>query len=472
MNLSRYIYFESFVNNILKFNKDELKEKMPLLLSEIDFQINKIYRLNTDAYWKITDGDKVFIEQLNLLRDLIKNHNVTDHIKKLLSDTYNLSERCLKIILLLNEVSVWSSFSSLYDSFCNDSRFDVDLVYIPFEHTNSDKNRDHYKIYSEELNLPVHFHLDYNMSKKSPDVVIYIKPYDSIPKEFYITEIEKIVRRTMYICYGFEGSEYVEYQFMLPMLYKLWKYPVFGKCVKEAYKKHGYRNGENCVVWGNPRVDLIRTYMKSRDIPIDWNKKLDGNKVFLWTPHHSIEYGTFVEYKDTIIDFFKKNKNSSLIFRPHPLMIKAIVNNNQISSADLDKFLNDLQDMDNVIYDNNESYKNAFAFSDAIITDGTSFLREYHLLNRPLIHTTKPNGGSQLFQGFVKSHYTVKNSTDLLNYLNMINNGEDPLFKVREDVLKKEIFLPDCGVGEYIKEQIWDNLIKEEQDNALFILNN
>lgn len=472
MNFSRYTYLESFLKNIINLNKKQFKNKKEKLLQEIDFQIKNIYDKQKGGYWKVTDSDKIFIELMYKIKDGIIKKNLKQlkiELNELLLKIPHLYQGKIRVALFLNEVSVWSSFEGLYESFDSDSKFNVDLVYLPFEHINTDKSRDHFKEYKDILRLPIVSYIDYNISENSPDLVIYLKPYDSIPKEFYINEIEKVVKRTMYICYGFEGSEYVDYQFRLPFMQKIWRYSVFGDCVKKAYMKYGYNNGNNCVVWGNPRVDLINSYMKNNDIPHDWAKKIESRRTVLWTPHHSMEYGTFIEYKDIIVEFFEENKEMALIFRPHPLMRKALINNNIIDKSDLDKFVNDITDMENVIYDDNESYRAAFSFSEAIITDGTSFLREYHLLNRPLIHTTKYNGGKQLFEEFIPAHYTVKNKDDLIEYLRMIKAGEDPLKTQREDILKREIFMPTQGVSEYIKEQILDNIVKEEINRASFL---
>jgi hypothetical protein len=240
-----------------------------------------------------------------------------------------------------------------------------------------------------------------------------------------------------------------------------WKYTVFGECVKKAYAKYGYRNGENCVVWGNPRVDSIEK-IKNLAVPAEWTLRIKGRKVILWTPHHTIDYGTFVEYKDVIFKYFEENNDMFLLLRPHPAMLKAIILNKLLTEDDVSNIKNMIAQSDNIILDTSSSYREAFSVSNAIITDGTSFLKEYMLLNRPILYTTTPTSLKQIFPEMNKAYHITVTMEQVLDFLDMVKAGDDFKQSIREEVTAQNFFMPSCGVGEYIKEQIFKTVVEEE----------
>jgi hypothetical protein len=470
LNYSDYLQLKTIIGDLIRirFSRHNLYN----FERDLHKNLLEVFNRNMKSCWDISESKRAYVLYMQQILEMFVEVGtkwgwirLKKDMKILLDRTKVTSESKLKIVFFAQEYSVWPSLQSFYDACNKDERFIAQHVYIPFRHENSDLKG--FEVSHAEMEpywkagYPIMPYTMYDLSKESPDVAVFVKPYDLIPKQFSFYEVEKIVKRCMYICYGFEGSNFIDYQFRLPFVNKIWKYTVFGECVKEAYTKYGYRNGENCVVWGNPRVDSIDK-IKNATIPAEWNEKINGRKVILWTPHHTIEYGTFFEYKNVIFKYFEDNKDIFLLFRPHPLMLQAIIKNGILTDNDVIAIINMIEQSDNIILDTSPSYREAFSVSDAIMTDPTSFLKEYLILDRPILYTTGSTKEKHIFPEMNDAWHIATFPEHILDFLEMVKIGNDYKQKDRERIRTKFIFMPLGGVGEYIKEQVIKSILEEE----------
>lgn len=466
MNFSRYTYLESFLKNIINLNKKQFKNKKEKLLQEIDFQIKNIYDKQKGGYWKVTDSDKIFIEKLRTIRDSINIKNYKDMSQKTLTELADGYEKRLKVVFFAQEVSVWPSFESIYVSMVKDERFSVELVYIPFFHPNSMSDDSEYIYYRDTLRLDIYRHDEYDLSKSSPDVAFFLKPYDLIPKQYQIKDVDKVVRRIVYIRYGFEIANWnIKYHFQTLLQHKAWRFIVYGEPILSLAKKYGYRNAENVVAWGHPRADYYNLYNKNIDIQSSLIKKINGRKVILWNTQHTVQDGvgggTFFKWKEEIFKYFEEQNDIFLLWRPHPLMFGALINEGYISANELEIWIKNINEKDNIFIDRTLDYRNSFYLSDAIVTDGTAFLIEYLYTNKPIIYTPKGKG-IYFYEELYKSLYVAEKNGELCDFIDMIRQNLDP--KSNDRVLLSDYLLVKNknGVGKSIKENVLSDLINEE----------
>lgn len=423
--------------------------------------------------WGTPSGDKTLLELLNRLYDLVQSgNNVRSDIKRLRAEAAARTCKCLKAVFIAHEPSVWPSLDSIYHAMRNDERFEVKAVYIEVKHENKyDIHFDEIvKTYSDRYNVTVMCRADYNMASDNPDLVFFLKPYDGIydiDAKYNHNAVMSTGARIIYISYGMETTRtFLEYNFQLPLLYHAWKHIAYGPIVKKCAAKYGYRGGENIVVWGHPKADGIsNSELHKNDIPKEWIKKINGRKTFLWNTHHTIQddgMSTWFQHGKAVLDYFKEHDDIFLLWRPHPLLFGALVNNGYMTEAELDAFKKEVTFENNIILDTSEDYRPAFWASDAAITDGTGFFGEYVYTDKPMIVTTNNPYLLWLWREMEKAIPVAAKTEDVFEFIDMVRNGQDIYKEARQQFRKAQYFLPASGtVGEYIRDNIYSELVKE-----------
>lgn len=434
----------------------------------LDARCDRIRR-KANGYWKLPAGREEFLRCLANIRELLGVGTSEEVLTKCLDDYtryLNMAQTRCKVALLIQEKSIWPSMESVYTAMAADERFEVNVVYVPFFHKNKVGEKG-IQFYLEDK-LPVVPHTEYDLSKENPDVVVFAKPYDAVPPQFYIREVEKIVERTIYIPYGMEiNYDLIYYGFQNYLHYRAWRHVGYGPLMKQVGMQYGFRNGENIAVWGHPKADQHgpdRTY----HIPEKWRKKIRGRRVLLWCPHHTIIPGpecvsTWLEFSKTVFAQAEKHKDIVLLWRPHPLLMGALVNNHYMTQEEMGRFVAEKTAMDNVILDQGEDYRPAFAASDGMISDGTTFSIEYLYTGKPLMLTTRKIKSFYNGEALKKSLYIGEKAQDIAVFMDDFSAGRDPKRQARE-ALRRELFFQPQGksVGQNIADHIIADIQKEE----------
>lgn len=366
LNFTRWKYLCTFYKNI-QSNPNIETDK---IIDEIDFQINRIYAKTEGGYWGICISDKLFLSVMKEIKEIVQSGTI-EKIATLLSEIEH--EETVKVVFLCQETSVWPSLKSAYEAMERDSRYNAQLVYLPFNHPNTDKSIDHYDIYVNSYNLPMHRHTDYNLTEESPDVAVLLKPYDLIPMQFYIKDIYKAVERTVFIPYGFYEKPYDDilrlYGYQLPAQNMVWLWVSHSEYQMQFIKSTSYRAGENAKILGHPKFDSScgKIGYQHDDVYEKYAKKINGRRTLCWNAHHlnimhpEISYATFFMFKDEVLNFFHKHPDIVLLFRPHPLLKKTLMQNNAMTELEIEYFFDKINDEGNIIYDDSKDYINSFA---------------------------------------------------------------------------------------------------------------
>ena len=429
----------------------------------LDARASRIRR-RANGYWKLPPGKEEFVLFLESIRELFRIGTSEQVVTKCLEDYIQVlnkvSSQC-KVAILVQEKNIWPSMESVYAAMEADDRFEVRLVYVPFSHMNKTAENG-LRPYLDD-GLPALSHTEYDLSGENPDVVIFSKPYDGVPPQFYIGEVEKIIERTVYIPYGMElNYDLIYYGFQNYLHYRAWRHVGYGPLMKQVGTQCGFRNGENIAVWGHPKADQHQPDRKY-SIPEEWKKKIRGRRVLLWCPHHTIVPGpecvsTWLDFSETIFALAEKHKDIVLLWRPHPLLMGALVNNRYMTQEELDRFVAEKTAMDNVILDRSEDYRVSFAASDGMISDGTTFSFEYLYTKKPLMLTTKKPESFYNGEALKKGLYIGENAKEIAAFMDGFAAGQDPKRQARDNLRRELFFLPQ---GKSVGQNIADNIIAD-----------
>ena len=426
----------------------------------------------------------VFKERMRVLKTQLDNPR---ELKKMINDLkgiLNITERNhnprIKALIMVQEMTVWPSVESVYEAFSEDSNTEVQLVYIPFEHVNKDKTRNEIEEYRER-HLPIIHCKDYDLAEESPDLAFFVKPYDCIPAQFYIDNVDKVVTRSIYIpyfsnCLSYNKIDFhLDYHFHLPMHEKAWKIFDGPNYVRDFYKIYSSRKGENVEPYGHPRMDYLAKLDKFRmDIPQTWKEKIGTKKVFLWNTSRPFgskgenEHGgaTFEVFGEDLLTYFKQHEEIILLWRPHPFFFNGVIINKLMTDMEVDELKRSINDSKNIILDSNPDYRYAFSVADELISDSSSLLLDFLLLDKPIVYTCHEESYPMVNGSLLPAFHKATNWIDLEKFIKMAIKGEDPLKLERRKVITAIAPSQDKKIGERVKETCINDLEKEEKNLA------
>jgi len=461
------------LQNLCKKVKKEIdtSQNFTDIINFINFEKRNL-RKNQSNLWQCTISTLCYYKYLNKIENALKNNCITEKIEIFSKEIRSITRTKIYVLFLAQEPSCWPSIESVFYAAKKNPDYETALVYTPFFHKDFFKQQDYYDFYVNEMKLPILRHNEYNLPKYSPDVIFMIKPYGNVPEQFQIKHLQCVIPRVVYIPYGMElTTDLAKFGFQYYLHYKAWKHCAYGSIVKEYAKKYGYRNGENIAVWGHPKADHYIDLVKNREnIPKEWKKIINGRKTILWTPHHLIKLdengtGTWLIWGEKILELIQKNPDVVFIFRPHPLMLGALINNNFMTEKEVEELQRKIENIPNIIWDTNATYYNAFDAADAIIADGTTFSLEFLYTKKPILLTPRNMSAFYQYKDMLESYYIVNSEKDIENFIEIIRKGKDPLYKKRMELYDKTFFVPETGtVGENIMKNVKKVLTEECQE--------
>lgn len=392
---------KSHIKKILNIIKDS-KLTSKALADEI-YQVN---RLANESLWEMPVSIQQYLAVLQYLYTSIglpHANRVKFRLRQRLS--YLLMRKKQKLLFLTHEYSVWPSLKSVYDEARKSNWYEARLVYVPFFHEYSQLNHEREIMAYRQDGYPIVPCQEYDISFEYPDVVFYVKPYDSIPEKFQVKELRKIINTIVYIPYGMEignAKECLRYQCYGNMHYYADYILAYSPIYLEKMRYYTYTKGRNYLDIGHPRIDLKQDKSLAKSTYVtSIRKKASGRKVVLWNTHFTItkgdNWGSFLEYGEAIVDYFKKHSELFLLWRPHPLFYQALAEIRLEALEKTKKWLYNLSNQENILLDDSTSYLEAFQASDAMLSDWSSFVPEYAIYQKPLLVTPKNKDSSSIF---------------------------------------------------------------------------
>lgn len=454
MNYTSFLKFSSITDACIDLTsdtqlpKDVVSKRISKIIRKIDEELEFIVK-RKNGYWRMTDSNIIYLNLLKALRALLCISFSREQLLGLMTLAKDRAKDVFSIVFFAHEYSVWPSLQSVYEASLKRDDYSPQLVYIPFFHELS--NYDHEKEIAHYVSAGYSIigYEDYNLSEESPDVVVYVKPYESIPERFRVKEVSKTGCKCIYIPYGMETAntpEGTSYQCYSPMHYLAWRILAYGQDYFNKMQQYTYTHGQNYLKIGHPRMDL-RFRDMSEDASYRMIKtKARNRKIVMWNTHFTLSdgdnWGTYLLFGDTVLNYFKNNKDLLLLWRPHPLFFKALA---QLENKDIVKVMDwfaELDESDNILVDRFPTYLSAFAASDALLTDITSFVPEYAVRNKKMLITKKPGSTPPLFENLNSVLNVTESKDDIILFLDDVLHRKDH-FPNRKQEIYQELYLSD-----------------------------
>jgi len=346
----------------------------------------------------------------------------------------------LRVLFYVYDESKWKS-QSVYDLMQKDSRFEpviiVSKINPPKDNSNIQTNEEVEKVFkyfsAKGMKVEYGFDIEKNehipLEKFNPDIIIYSHPW-------YIETSQGPVvcskfALTYYIPYFLpNASSYIEYDLRFHQY--IHKHYVLNDYIKSFYHEKQTKKSNNLIPVGHPQLDLLH-----------FNEKNSNKNYVIYAPHwtvsgNNILYSTFEWNGEYILEYAKKHPEINWVFKPHPLLYKHILNTQFWTKEKLDKYYEDWKSI--ALYHDNSDYLSLFSESIAMITDCGSFLTEYLLTEKPLIHLVSERAVeyNEDVKKIVKSYYQANNIKELANFLiNVIIENNDYKKHERLNVLEE-----------------------------------
>lgn len=462
LNYSRGANFQAFCSGVLRALNDE--QGLEQWRCEIDLQLAVLMR-RRPILWDRPYAEICYFECLKELKAIVEQRAGAQAVRALSYRAKKMTRKKIHALFLTEEISCWPSMESAFDAACHNPDYHATLVYTPFEHKNLIDKKDYYPVYRDIYGLPVVRHDEYDLEEDSPDVVFMIKPYSGVPARYRPDAVLSVIPRVVFIPYGMEITvDLIRFAFQHYLQFKAWRHCAYGPIVKDYARRYGYCDAENVVVWGHPKADLYLAPQKPSE---EMQSFINGRKTILWTPHHLIDLskpgtGTWLIWGMKILDMALQNPDIAFIFRPHPMMIGALLNGGYLTEKDVTQLEERIAASGNILWDKNDSYVSAMRAADAIITDGTTFSIEFLYTGKPILLTPRNMEGFYAKQDMFESYYVVKDTTDIRDFIQMVRCGNDSLRQKRLALRERVFFLPEGKtVGQNIMENVKRDLEKE-----------
>lgn len=356
----------------------------------------------------------------------------------------------IRISFIVQFPEMWNSIKSICDDALLDKRFDVKIICVPKFLQKSVYEK---KIKFYEQNAAQEFleQLGYKVidarnndgswikyKRFRSDYVFVQRPYNlHLPKNLRFNVLSKY-SLICYTPYGYPLSKNallkttINYYFLKYATY----YFSFDKIQLAYFNKNKFlKSSRGIEISNSARIDLLEE-------PLEEKKQTIHN--VLWTPRWYVGNGpngksNFLKYKDTILDYIKKNPEMNLIIRPHPLMFENLVRVGAMTQNEVDNFKNDIFKAQNICLDNKLDYLESFSNADVLVSDFSSLLYEFILTGKPVLYCGETNDFNEIANQISSGFYNVDDALSLISRLDLLKKGNDDLFSKRFSIIDSQI---------------------------------
>lgn len=359
-----------------------------------------------------------------------------------------------RLVILYQLPESWVNVRSIWEAARDDESIDVSVVLLPFFHRDYEWRQDLAEAHLTALGVPFVLWSSYPLDEMALDAVLYTSPYDETrPDAYKFANLRQRARRTAYVPYGLEvggGEQNYAYQYGQPVTAHADAVFVRSESVRDMFSRHCPNGAAHVHVTGHPRMDGL---VGIADFPVDpaLLTAIGERQAVLWNAHFSFDgdlWSTFDQLAAGIIESFVNRPDLVLLFRPHPLLWKKLINLNILSEHDIPELKAQLKDL-GVIIDERSDHRHAFAASSAMMSDAGSFLMEYLATGKPVLYLRNPVGQGLNEEGaaVARQYQTASDVVQVCAFLEQLRRGEDPLHSSRNAAMKNFFHELDGGAG-------------------------
>lgn len=415
--------------------------------------------------WELKNSDKALICHLTRIKEILKKRYFTKaRLRRYVKKLPHVS--CRRAVIVISEYHLWRScFQSVYDCLlCNN--YEVTIVYVRFVHSriavDGDKmleawNRSGYHYVRSE---------DYDLSLQSPDVIFFCKPYDVADEKWCIREIEKVVRQIIYIPYNManmrSGPESIRLMYQLPMHFLAWKQLVYNQTVSDQIDRYSY-NPKNKLLIGHPKYDVKRKDFTQEECAAyqQMIKQAERKTILLWNSHFAVDpsdtegVGTFFYFGMDFLKSICNAQNYFVIWRPHPMFWENVHGGGDEQTDQMNRYMHDAITAGKLYVDRGSSQWPAVFAADILISDASSLIESFLMLQKPVMLTQRTEKETQMDPVIYKAS-SLKQLEQAIS--DLIKNG-DKLQGMRRRFVEQNYFL--LPSGQCVAQRLVDELERE-----------
>lgn len=367
----------------------------------------------------------------------------------------------LRVAILYQLPESWCNVRSVWQSMQADPTIDCTVLLLPFLHSDYRWDRRAAEQYLKDNRIPWTAWDTLDFANAGFDAVLFTSPYDGTrPPEYHFQAIRRHAGFIGYIPYCMEvggGDINIANQYRQPLESNASAVFVRSERERARYAKHCPSGDSHVVVTGHPRMDAIFDLDR---FPID--KKIladiDGRKAILWNPHFSFDadmWSTFDVFALPILEAFSRRPHLALLFRPHPLLWKKLVNVGIFDEAGITAFCNELRKL-GVVIDRNPDHRHSFAASHAMLSDASTMLTEYFATSKPVLYLHNPHGLGLNEEGeaVVDYYKTANHVEDIGAFLDDLDQSDEAGAMRRKAAIPKFFARWDGHAGQRVTKHI------------------
>jgi len=415
---------------------------------------------------------QVPLKQLEEIKMLWENGGelLEERLKQFIQELPNQINYRVRAVFFAELGEKWDAMESVYEYMRDDPRFDPVVVRTPVgrvvERNGKQEQEIIYKDFLTPMGIPSLGYDQYNIEEDCPELAFISQPYESCTVEQFWPE--NIAKHTRLVYLPYYLPDVVDQDApmvlaQLPVYRVAWKVVCPTKKQLNFYCHHAANKGSNALLAGLPKLDHL---VKLRECGIsDWPKgwaPLRDKRVFLWNTWYAYN-GSALRNFEFIFGWVQEHKDCALIWRPHPMTNIVTKLYYPERYPVYQECVRQARSMENVVLDTEISYAAAFSVSHAIISDYSSLLPQYLLMNKPALWIE-----NQMFrftgEEFVESRWIerAKTADDVLAFMERIRNGEDRNASLRGLIRHRDLSLADGHCGERVCDRLWEAMHKED----------
>ena len=325
-------------------------------------------------------------------------------------------------LFLPYKYSMWDSLDSIYLAVKDDPDWEAVVMPIPYMEMDKEKDTKEWKYEGGAfVNIPIVSFKEYDITEKQFDVIYIHNPYDnynlvtSVATEYYSAELKKHCNILVYVPYFFTGKEFPDVHLSLPPYANMDYIILPSQDAYEHMKK--YVPQEKLLVLGSPKIDKMLSMSEQKQMPPAWKERIRGRKTVLYNVSLNaiLNEGMRAVFKMRyIFDYFKKQSDLVLWWRPHPLM-KATLKSMRPQLLGAYEEMERMFILEKIgIYDTTPDSNMAVAATDAFLGDYSSMCSLYGIEGKPIFLTDNRSleqpteeERRQLWPGFIGPEFYI-----------------------------------------------------------------
>lgn len=327
------------------------------------------------------------------------------HAANLIARRRIRDERPIRVVFLAYDPPTWNATLPVARHLLGDRRFEATIVSLPHSyggqgalgpgfHGEEAMHRlldglalPHQRVEDSRIGAALS-----SIRNLRPHYVFRQRPWpDDLPAELHAAHLS--FARLCYVPYSYlaAGMEKAQFGAAHHTLCDLLFWP--DSFHRDLAVEHGVGDPGRSHVTGYPKFDHLVGSTR-RHWPLGPGR--DGARPFrlIWAPHWSVtdpdardhsgmRYGTFEETRDDMRRLATSLPECQVVLRPHPILLERLANAGDHTAYG--SFMREWSGLPNAAISAEADYAPLFHASDALLTDGVSFVAEYQLLDKPLI---------------------------------------------------------------------------------------